>query len=588
MRVFVPTGPSVGLSLLLALCFPSAALPQASRQPEFLVARGETGTHGGQLVVVLRAEPRTLNPVIAVDNPSKEILRQTIGDLVHINRETQRTEPALAKSWTLSADGRRFTLALREGVRFSDGDPFDADDVVFTFQVYLDPKVASTNRDLLIIDGQPIVVRKIDRYRVEVTLAKPYAAAERLFDSIAMLPRHLLEKPYAEGRFSERWGLTATADTMAGLGPFRFKEYVPGQRLVLERNPHYWKVNRDRKPLPYLDRLLFLFVASEDAQAVRFQSGEADIVTRLSAANFDVLSRVQPRDYELFDVGASLEYAFVFFNLNDGLATKLPEVARRQAWFRRLPFRRAVSLAIDRDGIARLVYRGRATPLHGHVPPGNKLWRDESLPRPARSVERARALLREAGFRWGDEGTLLDEKGQPVDFTLVTNSSNAQRVQIATILQDDLKQLGMRVRVVTLELRALLDRLLTTSDYDACVLSLGGGDVDPNAELSVWLSNGTMHLWNLHQSQLATWETEIDSSMRRQLTVLDAGERKRLYDRVQRLVVEHLPIVPLVSPNILVGARKGLGNFRPTVLDPHALWNVEELFWRERRAGAPR
>jgi peptide/nickel transport system substrate-binding protein len=587
MNTSLVTGPVLGLSLLCALCFPPAAAPQAGvSRPEFLVTRAQPGTRGGQLVVAQRAEPRTLNPVIAVDIASKDIIRQTIGDLVHINRDTQRTEPALAKAWTLSPDGLRYTLSLRENVRFSDGDPFDADDVVFSFQVYLDPKVASTNRDFLIIDGQPIVVRKLDRYRVEVTLAKPYAAAERMFDSIAMLPRHVLEKPYTEGRFTEMWGVSAAASTMVGLGAFRFQEYVPGQRLVLERNPHYWKADRAGTRLPYLDRLVFLFVPNEDAQTVRLQSGEADIVTRLSAANFDVLARAD-RQYELFDVGSSLEYTFVFFNLNDVITKALPDMTRKQAWFRRLPFRRAVSLAVDRDAVARLVYRGRATPLSGHVPPGNKLWLDRSLPRASRSLDRARALLRDAGFTWNGERTLVDETGQPVEFTIVTNSSNAQRVRIATILQDDLKQLGMRVRVVTLELRALLDRLLTTGDYDACVLSLGGGDADPNAELNVWLASGTTHLWNLRQSQPATpWEAEIDGLMRRQLTELNVGERKRLYDRVQRLVVEHLPIIPLVSPNILVGARKGLGNFRPTVLDPHALWNAEELFWRERRSGA--
>jgi peptide/nickel transport system substrate-binding protein len=571
--------------LVAVVC--ASAWRQAPVRPDVLVTGGETGRSGGQLVVALRAEPRTLNPVVAVDNPSREVVRQTIGDLIHINRDTQQTEPALAQRWTVSPDGRRYTLILRRGIRFSDGDPFDADDVLFSLEVYLDPKVASTNRDLLIIEGEPIAVRKLDQYSIEVTLAKPYAAAERLFDSIAILPRHLLEAAYKEGRFTEAWGLTASAATMAGLGPFRFREHLPGQRIVLERNPHYWKVDRAGVQLPYLDRLVFLLVANEDAQAVRFQSGEADVVTRLNAANYDVLARARTRDYELFDVGASLEYTFLFFNLNDVDARGLGAISRKQAWFRRLPFRQAVSLAVDRDAIARLVYRGRATPLWGHVPPGNRLWVDPSLPRPPRSIDRARSLLRSSGFTWSSDGALLDEQGQRVEFTVVTNTGNAQRIQIATILQDDLKHLGIGVHVVTLELRAMLNRLLTTFDYEACVLGLGGGDADPNAEQNVWLSGGPMHLWNVRQPRPATaWEAEIDDLMRRQLTVLDRTERKRLYDRVQQLVVEQLPIVPLVSPNVLVGARKGLGNFRPTILDPHALWNVEELFWRERRPGA--
>lgn len=583
----VRPGSWVLFALVAVFVCPALAGPQSSTRPDVAAASRENGRSGGQLVVALRAEPRTLNPVLAVDRPSKEVIRPAIGDLIHINRDTQRTEPALAEGWTVSPDGRRYTLTLRKDVRFSDGDPFDADDVVFSFEVYLDPKVASSNRDLLIVEGEPIAVRKLDQHRIEVTLAKPYAAAERLFDDIAMLPRHLLEKAYKEGRFTEAWGLTTSAATMAGLGPFRFREYVPGQRMVLERNPHYWKVDSGGTRLPYLDRLVFLFVPNEDAQAVRFQAGEADVVTRLSAPNYDVLARARGRDYELFDVGPSLEYTFLFFNLNDVEAKGLTAISRKQAWFRRVPFRQAVSLAIDRDAIVRLVYRGRATPLVGHVPPGNRLWFDSSLPRPSRSVERARAVLQKSGFTWNRDGALVDETGQQVEFTIVTNTGNAQRVQIATILQDDLKQLGVRVNVVTLELRALLDRLLTTSDYEACVLGLGGGDVDPNTEQNVWLSSGPMHLWNVRQSRPATtWESEIDDLMRRQLTVLDPVQRKRLYDRVQQLVVEHLPIIPLVSPNVLVGAKKGLGNFRPTILDPHALWNVEELFWRERRPGA--
>jgi peptide/nickel transport system substrate-binding protein len=575
------------LTLLAAAVCCSTVWAQGPARSDVVVGRGEVGRRGGQLIVALRAEPRTLNPVSAVDAPSKEVIRQTIGDLIHVNRATQEIEPALAREWTVSPDGLRYTLELRQGLRFSDGEPFDADDVLFTFEVYLDPKVASPNRDLLIIEGQPITVTKLGPYRVAVTLAKPYAAAARLFDGIAILPRHLLERAYREGRFTEAWGLTASAAAMAGLGPFRFAEYVPGQRMVLERNPNYWKVDRAGTALPYLDRLTFVFVPNEDAQAVRFQAGDADVVTRLNAANYDVLARVSGRDYELIDVGAALEYTFLFFNLNEVEATRLASIARRQEWFGRLPFRQAVSLAIDRDAIVRLVYRGRATPLLGHVPPGNRLWVNPSLPRPARSVARARALLQDAGFTWGGDGALSDGKGQRVEFTIVTNTGNAQRIQIATILQDDLKQLGIRVQVVTLELRALLDRLLTTFEYDACVLGLGGGDGDPNTELNVWLTNGGMHLWNLPPSPAPEpWEVEIDRLMRRQVSVLDPAERKRLYDRVQELVVQHVPIIPLVSPSVLVGAKRGLGNFRPATLDPHALWNAEELFWRERRPGA--
>ena len=171
---------------------------------------------------------------------------------------------------------------------------------------------------------------------------------------------------------------------MAGLGPYRLKEYVAGQRLVLERNPYYWKADSARRRLPYIDELVFLFAGNEDAQVIRFQSGESDVLSRASADNFAVLSRDQAaKQYQLKDLGPSLEYNFLFFNQNDLSGKNLPQVAAKQRWFGDLGFRRAVSRAIDREGIVRLVYRGRAVPLWGNVSPGNRLWVNTAIPRPA-------------------------------------------------------------------------------------------------------------------------------------------------------------------------------------------------------------
>ena len=567
------------LLLVILVTVGAAAVPRAA--DDLLISRAPVGRYGGQLVVNQRAEPRTLNPVTAIDSVSRDVVKCTIAGLIHINRETQRTEPALAARWTVSPDGRRYTLALRRGIRFSDGQPFDADDVLFSFAVYLDASIRSPQRDLLVVGGEPVRVRKIDPFTVQVDLAEPYAGAERLFDGVAMLPRHLLEAAFKDGRLAAAWDVATPAAAMAGLGPFRFKTYVPGERIVLERNPYYWKADRAGQRLPYLDRVVFTVVASDDAQAIRFQAGEADVASRLTAENFAVLKRAEPAaPYTLVDLGAGLDYSFLFFNLND-LGPDLGEIGRRQRWFREIAFRRAVSLAIDRDAIVRLVYRGRATPLWSHVPPGNTLWVNRAIPQPARSFDGARRLLRAAGFSWTPQGALVDARGDAVEFSIVTNAGNHERLGMATIIQDDLKQLGMNVHVVTLELRALVDRLLKTHDYEACVLGLGNGDASPSAEMNVWLSSGGSHLWHPEQTHPATpWEAEIDALMRRQLTTLDTGARKRWYDRVQELVSQHLPLIVLASPNVLVGARKGLGNFRPAVLDHHTLWNIEELFWR--------
>ncbi|MBI3670318.1 MAG: ABC transporter substrate-binding protein [Acidobacteria bacterium] len=397
-----------------------------------------------------------------------------------------------------------------------------------------------------------------------------------------MLPRHLLEKPYKEGKLAQAWGLNSPPGQIAGAGPFRLKEYVAGQRLVLERNPFYWKADRKGNVLPYLDDVVFLFVASEDAQVIRFQAGETDVINRVNAQNYAVLSSQQKaHDYNLYDLGPSLEYNFLFFNLNDLSGKSLPLVARKQAWFRHVSFRQAVSAAIDREGIVRLVYQGRGTPLWGPVTPGNRFWGHANLPRPPRSLDRARQLLRNAGFRWAGDGTLVDASGLPVEFTILSSASNAERMKMATIIQDDLKQVGMRVQVVPLEFRALLARLFDSKDYDACVLGLVSGDADPNTEMNIWVSSGEQHFWSPKQAHPATaWEAEIDRLMKQQLVARKPAERKRLYDRVQQLLAENQPMVFLASPNLLLGAKNGLGNLRPAVLDHYTLWNVEELFWR--------
>jgi peptide/nickel transport system substrate-binding protein len=571
------------MKILLAVAFALLCAPAcaegAPSSEDLLRTDHEVGRPGGRVVFALRSEPKTLNPVAAVDIPSKEVIGRLTADLIHIDRQTQRTAPGLAKSWTVSPDGRHYTLELRRGLRFSDGHPFDADDVVFSFACYLDERNGSSQRDLLIVGGKPVVVRKLDAHRVALDMEQPYAAAERLFDSLAILPRHLLGKAQEEGRLAQAWGLGSPPTEVAGLGPFRLKSYAPGDRLVLERNPHYWKVDRAGQPLPYLDEIVFLLVPSEDAQVLRFKAGETDLISRLNAENFAMLASAA-RGYRLEDLGPGLEYTFLFFNLNDLAGAKLEAISRKQAWFRETAFRQAVSAALDREAMVRLVSRGRATPLGAQVTPGNKIWVNRALPAPTRSPERARDLLARGGFSWR-EGALRDGAGAPVEFTIVTNAANAARVQMATIVQEDLRQLGMQVQVVPLENRALLDRVFQSHDYDAALMALGSGDVDPTSEMSVWLSSGPTHLWHLGQPQPATpWEREIDERMRRQLVTLDPQERKRLYDRVQELVAENLPLIPLISPNILVGAREGLGNFRPAILDHYVLWNADELFWQ--------
>jgi len=464
-------------------------------------------------------------------------------------------------------------------VRFSDGQPFTADDVVFSFQVYLDEKTHSPQRDLLVIGGKAITVQKLDDETVRFTLAQPYAAAERIFDSVAILPRHLLEKPYRDGTFSQAWTLSTPPAQIAGLGPFRLKEYTPGQRLVLERNPYYWKVDRTKRRLPYLEQLVFLFLGNEDAQVLRFQSGDTDLVNRVGADNYSLLSKdASTRGYQLFDLGPSLEYNFLVFNLNDLQSKNLNKIATKQAWFNDVRFRQAISLAVDREAIVKLIYAGRGAALWGNVSPSNKYWVDASIPHPPRSLDKSKELLKSAGFSWRGN-RLMDPHGQPVEFSIITSSSNAQRSKMATIIQDDLNKLGMDVHIVPLEFRAMLDRVFQTYDYEVAIMGLGGGDADPTPEMNVWLSSGGTHLWHLGEAKPATaWESQLDQFMQKQMVELNYKRRKHLYDQAQEIISSNLPFVFLATPDILVAAKKSVANFKPAVLEPTALWDVEELY----------
>src|SRR6202022_3003662 len=380
----------------------------------------------------------------------------------------------------------------------------------------------------------------------------------------------------------QAWPLNAPPTEVVGLGPFRVKQYLPGQRILLERNPYYWKADRDNHRLPYLDELVFLFVGSEDAQVMRFEAGETDLINRLSSENYALLSKEQSRTgSQLADLGPSLEYNFLVFNLNDLSQKKLDRITRKQVWFQDLIFRQAVSAAVDRDSIIKLVYGTRGTPLWGNVGPGNKVWAHQSIPHPQPSLERARQLLKSAGFTWNTSDQLLDRTGQQVEFSIVTSSSNAQRMKMATLLQDDLSHLGIEVHVVPLDFRALLDRVLQSFDYEAAIMGLGGGDADPNPEMNVWLSSGSTHLWRMNETQPATaWEREIDQLMNEQMVTLDYHKRKKLYDRVQQIISEQLPFIFLATPHILAGAKAEVGNFQPALLEHYTLWNADQIYLR--------
>lgn len=536
---------------------------------------------GGRLVVALRVEPGTLNPTTSVRSGERAVIARLHGTLVALDRQTLEPVPALAESWEVSDEGRVLDVELRRGVRFSDGEPFDAEDVVFTFETLLDPQNRAPQRASLVIGGEPVKVGATGSHSVRFELSQPRAAVVRMLDGVWILPSHRVRRLVLAGEWPQAWGVGTLPGEMVGLGPFRLASYRTGERLVLERNPHYWKVDPQGVRLPYLDEIEFVMVAGEDAEVLRFAAGDTDITDRLSPDNFHSLQRAGA-DHVMTDVGPGLSYSFLFFNLNDLAGRNLLEFESRQAWYRKRHFRRAISLGIDRAGIARVVYRGRAVPLATHELPVSDTWRMPTLEPPRHDPEAARQALRLAGFGWRHDGTLVDAEGDAVRFSILVSASSNTRRRIASLIQQDLVPLGITADVVPFEHRSLLERVMASFDYDAVVLELQVHETEPMAHFSTLVSGGGTHLWQMGDGPVSEWEAELDRLMEEQELAVDPWRRRELYYRVQEVLARELPLIPLVTPHVLVGTRAGLAGSQPSILSHHLLWNADELYWDPR------
>ncbi|HLK69112.1 MAG TPA: ABC transporter substrate-binding protein [Bryobacteraceae bacterium] len=508
---------------------------------------------GGELRFCLRADPKTFDPLAVEDDNSEAIRYITGGVLLRVNRKTQELTPELAQSWNVDQQGRRITFHLRRGISFSDGTPFTADDVAYTVTRLMDPALHSATADPFRSSNLPPKIAVTSPDTVAITFAAPVSGLDRLFDQVAMLSRNSPKK------------------LQAVLGPFYVAEYKPGVEVTLARNPHYWKVDSAGKSLPYLDRIHLQIQQNRDMELVRFGRGEIDLINSLDPAVFDQLSRQSPGSVS--DAGASLESEMIWFN--QAPSAPLPEY--KKAWFASQDFRRAVSEAIHRDDISKLVFHGHAEPAAGPVSPANRFWVNSSLVPHKYDLASAQRRLQHAGFvRFNS--TLLDRDGHEVEFSIVTNAGNKTRERIAAMLQQDLKSLGIRLNVVTLDFPSLIERITKTSQYEACLLGLSNVDLDPNAQMNVWLSSASDHQWNPGQKTPATpWEAEIDRLMRAQAAEQRPEARKALFDQVQQIVWEQEPFIYLVNKHSLMAFSPQLRNLAPATVRPEAYWNIEQI-----------
>ena len=405
-----------------------------------------------------------------------------------------------------------------------------------------------------------------------LTFPEPYGPGLRLLDSLPIYPRHRLGSVLAAGTFAAAWGPKTAPGEMTGLGPFVLERYDAGQRLVFTRNPHYWRRDAGGRRLPYLDRLTLELVPDQNAELLRLQAGQLDLMQ----------GELRPEDYlplkreadagrlRVIDVGPSLDTHLFWFNLGG--------TGPARAWMRRAEFRRALSHAVDRAAFVRTVFLGAADPSSGIVSPANRAWHSGAAERTAYNPDRARALLGAIGLsdRRGS-GQLEDASGTPVRFTLLVKKGISASEKGAAFLREAFARVGVRMDVVALDLAAMMGKW-GHGDYDAIYHLFTFTDTDPAGNMDFWLSSGSMHLWHPGQRKPATdWEARVDALMRQQVATLDLAERQRLFAEVQQTLAEQAPAFTLATPHVFVGTSSRISGARAAVQRPQLLWDADQI-----------
>lgn len=571
------------LRLLIALLLAVAAVAAAAlflrlRDPERAVAADDgTFRPGGELVASLRSDPTTYNRVAQGGATTATDLLGLLlhARLVRVNRATDALEPMLAESWSMADDGLACSLKLREGIRFSDGHPFTAEDVLFSFSAVYDTTVDGPLRTALQINGKPLDVSAPDPHTVVVRFPEPFGPGLRLLDQLPILPRHKLEAALRDGSFNDQWTPARPVSDVVGLGPFVLLEHEPGQRLVFGRNPHYFRRDAEGRPLPYLDRLTLAIVADQTTETLRLEAGEIDLMSTgdLRPQDLAALKAMATTGggIRLLDVGVGADPDFLGFNLRSARASD-----PRAAWLNTRTFRQAISIGVDRQALIDTVYLGEAVPIAGPVTAANRNWFAGDIPVPAFDRTRARELLGSLGLRdrTGDD-LLEDAEGRPVRFSIMTQAGH-NRERAAAVIQAQLRELGILVDLAGLDVRGLVDRW-TRGDYDAMYFGIQSSAMDPWLNPEFWLSSGSFHLWNPRQPAPATpWEARIDAIMREHVAS-DEETRRRAFHEAQRIFAEELPSIYFVAPKITLAVSARTLNPSPGARIPQLLWSADTL-----------
>ena len=548
--------------------------------------RYEIGGYGGAVTFSTISEPLTFNYAVSNDSGSSLYLGYLFEGLTETSWLTDEVEPALAESWERSDDGLTWTFNLRRDVRWHDGAPFTAKDVEFTFnRILFNDDVAATGDAPFIFryvdeDGvereERMTVTALDDYTIRCVLPLPLATFLREMET-PIFPQHLLGPVVEAGGFNDHWGLDTDPAEVVGTGPFTIAEYVPGERVTLQRNPDYWLLDDDGNQLPYLDEVVYLIKDGFAAQLAAFNRGETDYHGVLGEEYAELKSKEAEGGFTVHRRGPGFSSTFLTFNQHPGTRDGEPLVApEKLAWFQNADFRRAAAYSIDRASIIDDIYHGLGYPQWASVSPASGDFHNPDVARYEYDLDKANEIL--DGLGWTDsdgDGVREDGDGNPLEFRLITNEGNSVRERVGEAVTEGLAAIGVKANYDLVPFSELVAQIVDELRWEALIVGFGGG-TDPHSGIVFWHSEEDYHLWYANQPEPATeWEAEIDELYTMAGRELDRDKRVDYYHRAQEVAAEYVPVVYTIMSDRIGALRDGFGNTTPTL---YGLWDTRYLY----------
>ena len=518
--------------------------------------------------------------------------------LIIENGVTGELEPALAESWEVSEDEQTIVITLKKDLKWSDGEPLTVDDVVFSYnKIYLNDKIPSSVKDILRIgkSGALPTVKKIDNLRVEFSTPEPFAPFVRYAGGLTILPAHALKESVrttnSEGELNylTKWGTDTPVTEIVGNGMYRIKSYAPNQRIILEKNPFYWRQDNQGNNLPYIENIVWQVIENTDNQLLNFRSGKLDTI-KVAAEMFPLLKREENRGkYTIYNGGPTSTSSFICFNINQGKnAQGKPLVDPiKSRWFNNKAFRQAIAYGINREAMTNNIYRGLGAPQYSPIPVTSPFYLspEEGLKIYNYDPEKAKKLLLSAGFKYNQNGELLDSEGNQVEFTLLSSAGRKVREQMATQINQDLAKLGIKINMQFLSFNTYVRKLSLSKDWEVYLGGFTGGSIEPHGGYNIWSVNGRLHTFNqgpqpgdekIEGWKVNDWEQQIDDLYIQASQVFDEDKRKEFYGQAQQIIADELPFIYMVNPLEFDAIRNRIKGINYTELGG-GFWNLYEL-----------